>query len=155
MPGFAPADTLRTTAMTFATYSGIEACIRPMSSTLVSAPPSSTTLPMSPASWRMCIPLLKPGGCAFFMEPNLEFHRALTRTMGDIVAELLRDQSVSEPDISLMLNWTGEVHCNIVNTGDIEVLAEREDKHLFVGDDVRRLGESRGLYPGGGAALRS
>jgi len=68
------------------------------------------------------------------MEPNLAFHRALTATAADIVAALLRSQTVSDTDISLMLNWTGEVHCNIVNTGDIEVLAEREDKHLFVAE---------------------
>ena len=89
--------------------------------------------------------LLKPGGCAFFMEPSLPFHSALTATMADVVAELLIRETVPQSDISLMLNWTGEVHCNIVNTGDIDVLAEREDKHLFVAETFERWAKTAGF----------
>jgi hypothetical protein len=79
------------------------------------------------------------------MEPNLEFHHVLTATTANIVAELLRSKTVSDKAISLILNWTGGVHCNIVNTGDIEVLAEREDKHLFVSGTFEAWAETAGF----------
>jgi SAM-dependent methyltransferase len=138
---------LSATAMTFATYSGTEPCFRPdvFDTCFGTAVVHHIT---DVARFLAHIhSVLKPGGCAFFMEPNLEFHRALTRTMGDTVAELLRDQSLCESDISLMLNWTGEVHCNIVNTGDIEVLAEREDKHFFVGETFVDWAKAAGFTP--------
>jgi SAM-dependent methyltransferase len=141
------ADTMRATAVTFATYSGTEACIRPGVFDTCFGTAVVHHITDVAGFLAQIHAVLKPGGCAFFMEPNLEFHRALTRTMGDIVAELLRDQSVSEPDISLMLNWTGEVHCNIVNTGDIEVLAEREDKHFFAGETFVGWASTAGFTP--------
>ncbi len=138
---------LRTGATTFATYSGTETCFRPGVFDTCFGTAVVHHITDVPGFLGQIHAMLKPGGCGFFMEPNLPFHRALTATLTDIVAELMRDQSVPEPDISLMLNWAGEVHCNVVNTGDIEVLAEREDKHLFVGETFVGWAKTAGFTP--------
>jgi hypothetical protein len=52
---------------------------------------------------------------------------------------------VPASDIALAMNWLSEVHCNVVNTGDLEVLADREDKHLFVGDSFCRMAAEAGF----------
>jgi hypothetical protein len=77
--------------------------------------------------------LLKPGGLAFFMEPNRAFHQALTMTLADIVATFLRENALPHEQTARMLSWMAEVHCSIANSGDNVVLAEREDKHYFEG----------------------
>jgi SAM-dependent methyltransferase len=141
------ADALRVSALMFATYSGTETCFRAgVFDTCFGTAVVHHITDVSRFLAHIHM-VLKPGGCAFFMEPNLAFHRALTLTLADIVADALRSRSLSESDISLMLNWTGEVHCNIVNTGDIEVLAEREDKHFFVGETFVDWAKAAGFSP--------
>lgn len=139
------AGDLRTTAMTFATYSGTEDCFSPNIFDTCFGTAVVHHITDVVRFLRNVYTLLKPGGRAFFMEPNLAFHRALTATLTDIVAEFLRDHTLVETDISLMLNWAGEVHCNIVNSGDLEVLAEREDKHFFVGKTFEGWAKSVGF----------
>jgi ubiquinone/menaquinone biosynthesis C-methylase UbiE len=119
---------------TFATYSGREECFRPRSFDTCFGTAVVHHIVDVPHFLAQVYSLLKAGGYAFFMEPNFEFHRSLTITMAEIVAQLIHNASVSEQDIQLMLNWVAEVHCNVVNSGDIEILAEREDKHLFVAE---------------------
>ena len=135
------------TPTTFASFSTTEACFRPNRFDTCFGTAVVHHITDVRAFLAQVHRLLRPGGCAFFMEPNLTFHRALTATLADIVAELLRDQSIPEADISLMLNWAGEVHCNIMNSGDIEVLAEREDKHQFVAETFTAWAESAGFMP--------
>jgi ubiquinone/menaquinone biosynthesis C-methylase UbiE len=135
------------TPTTFASYSATEGCFRPDAFDTCFGTAVVHHITDVPAFLGRVHFLLKPGGCAFFMEPNLTFHRALTATLADIVAELLREQSLPETETSLMLNWAGEVHCNIVNSGDIEVLAEREDKHQFVGETFNLWARDAGFTP--------
>jgi SAM-dependent methyltransferase len=141
------ADALGGAALTFATYSGTEACFRADVFDTCFGTAVVHHITDVGGFLAQIHAMLKPGACAFFMEPNLAFHRALTGTLADIVADALRSRSLSESDISLMLNWTGEVHCNIVNTGDIEVLAEREDKHFFVGETFVGWAKAAGFSP--------
>jgi 2-polyprenyl-3-methyl-5-hydroxy-6-metoxy-1,4-benzoquinol methylase len=135
------------TSTTFASYSATEPCFRPDAFDTCFGTAVVHHITDVPGFLSRVHGLLKPGGCAFFMEPNLTFHRALTATLTDIVAELLRDQSLPDTEISRMLNWAGEVHCNIVNSGDIEVLAEREDKHQFVGETFTLWAKDAGFTP--------
>jgi SAM-dependent methyltransferase len=121
-------------ALTFATYSGTEACFRPESFDTCFGTAVVHHITDVRDFLAQVHSLLKPGGHAFFMEPNLAFHRALTATTADVAAELVRDAQVSETDLHRILNWMAEVHCNVVNSGDTEILAEREDKHLFVAE---------------------
>jgi hypothetical protein len=65
--------------------------------------------------------------------------------MADILAEWTRNNTVLEPQVSLMMNWIAEVHCNITNSGDIEILAQREDKHLIFGEEFEALAKAAGF----------
>ena len=141
------AGSVLSTTTTFASYSATEACFRPDTFDTCFGTAVVHHITDVPGFLSQVHGLLKPGGCAFFMEPNLTFHRALTATLADVVAELLRDQSLPETEISLMLNWAGEVHCNIMNSGDIEVLAEREDKHQFVAETFNSWAKRAGFTP--------
>ncbi|HYZ20540.1 MAG TPA: class I SAM-dependent methyltransferase [Rhodopila sp.] len=89
--------------------------------------------------------LLKPGGVAFFMEPNGHFHHALTATLAEVLADWLRQGSVAHPDLNRMLNWMAEVHCNVTNSGDLQVLAEREDKHQFTSVGFEAMAAAAGF----------
>jgi SAM-dependent methyltransferase len=89
--------------------------------------------------------LLKPGGVAFFLEPNAPFHQALVSALAGIVATWLERSAAPTLDIARMASWIAEVHCNIVNSGDLEVLAGREDKHLFEGSRFAAMAEQAGL----------
>jgi SAM-dependent methyltransferase len=141
----------RVQSFDFATYSGTERCFRDDSFDSCFGTAVVHHITDVPAFLEQVNDLLKPGGFAFFMEPNRSFHRALAATMAEVVSDFLRDGTIAASDSSRMLNWTAEVHCNIVNMGDTEVLAEREDKHLF--DGATFLNWARDAGFGGAAAL--
>jgi hypothetical protein len=82
---------------------------------------------------------------AFFLEPVKAFHAALTWTLADIIDTFITNDTIPASDLSLMLNWMAEVHCNIANSGDIEVLAHREDKHYFAADEFLTWAEDAGF----------
>jgi 2-polyprenyl-3-methyl-5-hydroxy-6-metoxy-1,4-benzoquinol methylase len=135
----------------YATYSGREPCFRPNAfDTCFGTAVVHHVLDVQ-TFLRQVHDLLKPGGVAFFMEPNLQFHQALTGTLARLVASWLREGVVPAADMSLMQNWMAEVHCNIVNTGDLEVLGDREDKHLFTAEGFGALAFDAGF--GKAAAL--
>ncbi len=136
---------LRAEDMTFVTYSGTESCFAPGAFDTCYGTAVLHHVTDVPRILGDVQRLLKPHGRAFFMEPNLPFHRALTLTLASILDDWVRNETVPEPDISRMLNWMGEVHCNIVNSGDTEVLSEREDKHLFVGGAFEAMAEAAGF----------
>ncbi len=123
----------RVKAFTFATYSGTERCYRPDMFNSCFGTAVVHHIVDVPRFLREVNGLLKPGGLAFFMEPNRAFHRALTMTLADIAATFLRDKSVPLEQVGGMLSWVAQVHCSVANSGDNEVLAEREDKHYFEG----------------------
>jgi hypothetical protein len=79
------------------------------------------------------------------MEPNGHFHHALTATLAEIIADWMRHGSIGHPDLSLMLNWMAEVHCNVANSGDLQVLAEREDKHQFTSAGFEAMAAAAGF----------
>lgn len=84
--------------------------------------------------------VLKPGGKAFFLEPNLQFHRALYATLGDIVAYFLsKGAAADDPDLARIVSWMCEVRCNVVHANDLRFLATREDKHLFLAEEIELL----------------
>jgi ubiquinone/menaquinone biosynthesis C-methylase UbiE/predicted RNA-binding Zn-ribbon protein involved in translation (DUF1610 family) len=122
----------RAEGFAFATYSGSETCFRAASFDSCVGSAVVHHIVDVPLFLRQVQALLKPTGFAFFMEPNRAFHSALTRTMADVLADFLRYDTAPHEDISRMMNWMAEVHCSVVNAGDMEVLAEREDKHYFV-----------------------
>ena len=131
--------------LTFATYSGTETCFQSSVFDTCFGTAVVHHIADVPRFLRHVHAVLSPGGVAFFMEPNLEFHRALTAVVADIAADLLREQLIPEAEINRMLVWLAEVHCNIVNTGDLEILAQREDKHLFDPDTFAAWADAAGF----------
>ncbi|MBS0638236.1 MAG: methyltransferase [Proteobacteria bacterium] len=136
---------LRSQRLAFATFSGTEACLTPASFDTC----YGTAVLHHIADLKLVLSrihaLLKPGGRAFFMEPALPFHHALTATAADLVATWIGDGSVPEDELVRIANWLAEIHCNVANTGDIEVLAEREDKHQFVGAEFEAMATAVGF----------
>ena len=138
-------DDLQTDTILFATYSGTETCFRPGGFDSCFGTSVVHHITDVPRLLAQVYQILKPGGRAFFMEPNARFHRALTMTLAGILAEWSPAQTVPEPQISLMLNWMAEVHCNITNSGDLEILAQREDKHYFIGEAFEAMAKGAGF----------
>ena len=89
---------------------------------------------------------LKPGGRAFFLEPTRRFHEALIAALADIVAhKLAQGMPPDHPDIMKTVVWIAEIRFNAINSGDPELLAGREDKHLFIGEELERTALEAGF----------
>jgi 2-polyprenyl-3-methyl-5-hydroxy-6-metoxy-1,4-benzoquinol methylase len=132
--------------VSFATYSAVERCFR--SEAFDACVGTSVVHHVADVRgfmldlWR----LLKPGGRAFFLEPNRRFHDALLATLADIVAAYLRQGvDLTDQDLHRIVNWMGEVRCNMLHADDLEYLATREDKHLFRVEDIEAFGRQAGF----------
>jgi SAM-dependent methyltransferase len=132
-------------SVTYATYSGTEGCFRPGAFDTCCGTSVVHHIIDVPRLLSHVHRLLKVGGRAFFMEPNWLFHMALVRTLADIVANHLPRAGMPDLDITLILNWVAEVNCSMANSGDIEVLAEREDKHFFIAKSFISMAEAAGF----------
>lgn len=98
--------------------------------------------------------VLRPGGIAFFIEPNARFHRALLSTLADILMDMGHDDP-GNPDLPLMVNWLAEVNLNLSHMGDLEFLATREDKHLFFSEEIEWLARHHGFAEAEALPLRA
>lgn len=98
--------------------------------------------------------VLRPGGIAFFIEPNARFHRALLSTLADILMDMGHDDPAN-PDLPLMVNWLAEVNLNLAHMGDLEFLATREDKHLFFSEEIEWLARRHGFAEAEALPLRA
>nr|WP_294502456.1 methyltransferase [uncultured Rhodopila sp.] len=136
---------LRAEALAFATFSGTEDCFRPDAfDTCYGTAVLHHILDVRRLLGQIHR-LLQPGGRAFFMEPNLRFHRALTATLAAILADWAHDGTLPREDAIPMVCWMAEVHCNAVNSGELDVLADREDKHLFVAEMFEAMADAAGF----------
>lgn len=89
---------------------------------------------------------LKPGGRAFFTEPNRPFHLAVLHMLTELIDwEVRAGTHPGNPDVSLLANWIAENRYNIIHTGDAEMLWFREDKHLFDREFAERLRAEAGF----------
>jgi len=136
---------LQARELTLATFSGTETCLAPATFDTCYGTAVLHHIIDVPTVLARIHTLLKPGGRAFFMEPALPFHRALASTMADILADWARERSVTENQMVRIANWLAEIHCNVVNSGDMEVLADREDKHLFIAENVQAMARRAGF----------
>jgi ubiquinone/menaquinone biosynthesis C-methylase UbiE len=84
--------------------------------------------------------LIKEGVC-FFIEPNFRFHKALILTMIDVLRDLLIElDGVMSHQLTCFSNWIYEVYFNLKYVGDAEILEDREDKHMFIPEDLQNVG---------------
>jgi SAM-dependent methyltransferase len=89
---------------------------------------------------------LRPGGKAFFTEPNRIFHLAALHTLTDLIdREIRAGADPSDLKIASLAAWIAENRYNIIHTGDPEMLWFREDKHLFDRQIAERLREQSGF----------
>ncbi|MGE0224780.1 MAG: methyltransferase domain-containing protein [Acetobacteraceae bacterium] len=89
--------------------------------------------------------LLKPGGRAFFIEPNLRYYRATAQILCDILALSFARQPGESAGRQLALNWTAGLWQRLRHQGDIEFLSGLEDKHLFMGDAFESIARDIGF----------
>jgi ubiquinone/menaquinone biosynthesis C-methylase UbiE len=89
--------------------------------------------------------ILKKGGSFIFAEPCYKFHHALVLSMVEILESLIGEGDSSDIDLTRLGNWIHELHFNLKYVGDAEVLGEREDKHLFLRDEVEQAAFDAGF----------
>ncbi|MBA3487474.1 MAG: class I SAM-dependent methyltransferase, partial [Lysobacter sp.] len=91
---------------------------------------------------------LGKGGRAIFLEPSLNFHRAMVTLLSNVLSTIPADERDWSPEYSLAVGcWIAENYVNIKYRGDGLVLEQREDKHIFDEATLR----SAGLHAGFGA----
>ena len=88
---------------------------------------------------------LRPGGRAFFLEPNRRFYMALGQSLADVVALLLPGHQGHPEGLQPLLNWLAQQRLETLHQDDIEFLSTLEDKHQFSAEQVARLGEDAGF----------
>lgn len=88
---------------------------------------------------------LKPGGRAFFTEPNIRYHRAVGQTLADILAVLYRADATFSHGRQSLLNLIGQWRRGIVHRDDLPYLATLDDKHMFAADAFEAMGREVGF----------
>jgi SAM-dependent methyltransferase len=83
--------------------------------------------------------ILRKGGSFIFSEPGYQFHHALVLSMPEVLEALIDEGDLnSENDLIRLGNWIRELNFNLKYVGDPDVLSDREDKHLFLREDVKQ-----------------
>jgi ubiquinone/menaquinone biosynthesis C-methylase UbiE len=119
------------TAVSYALWDGGSPCFRDKSFDLVAGfSVLHHILDYAPVL-RILRGALADGGRAIFLEPGVEFHRALIDFMSDVVESIPLREDWTEADRNTVGCWIGENHINVKFRGDSLALAFREDKHLF------------------------
>ena len=85
--------------------------------------------------WR----ILRPGGRAFFTEPSFRYTHVMAMAFADIIALLLSRDSAYSADRQTLHNWVAEARRGTMLQGDLALLEDFEDKHMFIGEDFEAL----------------
>jgi len=90
---------------------------------------------------------LVPGGLAVFVEPCLDFHRALATTLTPVVIRLLSEPDVwaAETDAAAVVDFLMYLRFRDRFGADFEVLEWLEDKHMFDRSEVSRAAFNAGF----------
>ncbi len=139
------AGLLSTNRLTFATHSGTEPCFR--DSAFDTCVGSSVLHHIADVRGFLAnvFRWLKPGGRAFFMEPNLLFHRALGQTLADILSLMYHQAPEFIEGRQAILNVIGHWRLGILHQGDLPFLARLEDKHMFAASAFEDMGHELGF----------
>ncbi len=90
--------------------------------------------------------LLRKDGSFIFAEPSYKFHYALVQSMSEVLETLVNEGELNaEHDLIRLGNWIHELHFNLKYVGDQEVLSDREDKHLFLREEVEQAAFDAGF----------
>lgn len=88
---------------------------------------------------------LAPGGVAVFLEPNFRFHLAMVEMLCEVLVSVQQSDAWTAADRQHLADWLFENNTNLRFRGDERVLAGREDKHLFDGDQLRDAAHAAGF----------
>lgn len=89
--------------------------------------------------------LLRPGGRAFFLEPNARYHRAIMQALADIVAQLIMRDPTPSPGRHKLLDLLARARRTSMHQGDLTALARLDDRHVFVAEQVEQSGREAGF----------
>ena len=131
--------------LTFATHAGTEPVFRDCVFDTIAGTSVLHHMPDVRAFLSNVFRWLKPGGRAFFTEPNVRYHRALGQTLADILALMHREDSRFSRGRQTLLNVISQWRQGILHQGDLPYLATLEDKHMFAGDTFAMLGREIGF----------
>lgn len=73
----------------------------------------------------------KPGGSVLFIEPAVPYHGAMSRSMADVICELITEGEATPADVRTIAAWVSDVRQRIAFSEDAERINKLEDKHLF------------------------
>jgi ubiquinone/menaquinone biosynthesis C-methylase UbiE len=158
-------DLLARVPVSFATYSSQEDCLRDAVFDTCAGTSVLHHIPDVRGFLAEVFRILKPGGRAFFMEPNLRFNRALMHTLADVLALLFARDPEFSLDRQKLVNLLAEGRRGMLHQGDIRFLSSLEDKHMFVAEEFEQLGQElgyatalalpRGVHQNGAAIIGS
>lgn len=131
---------LGTTPVTFATYDAENPCLADATFDTVIGASFLRRLPDVPAFLTDVLRILKPGGRAFFAEPNQRFLRAIMHTLADITALLLGRDDGSEDDRKAILHLLARYRRAMLHQDDPAFLRDLGDKNSFVAELFEDLG---------------
>ncbi len=98
---------------------------------------------------REIVRVLKPGGCALFMEPFYAGNRMLGFMMRFLLGEMRRHGRHRPSRLAafdaLVDSWMGNIEYRHQHRTAPEKLETYDDKHLFIRDDLRRIGRDTGF----------
>ena len=118
----------------FATYSGAERCFRDVAFDTCAGAQMLHHVNDVGGFLADIYRCLRPGGRAFFIEPNRRFHRALMQALADIAALLIARDPAQSDDLQLLLNQLASARQRLLLQDDPAALATLEDKLLFTGE---------------------
>jgi SAM-dependent methyltransferase len=129
----------------FASYSNHEACLRDSAFDTCIGTSALHHIPDVRGFLTDIHRALKPGGRAFFLEPNQRYYRALGHTLADVMVLLgARNPKWSE-DQQRMLNLLAEWRREMLHQGDIAFLSQLEDKHFFLAEEFEDMAYGLGF----------
>ncbi len=120
--------------VSFATYSSHEACLRDVSIDTCIGASALHHIPDARSFLADIFRALKPGGRAFFGEPNQRHVRALGQTLADVLACFDPDDPTFADDRQLLLNLISSSRQSLLHQDDLGFLAALEDKHVFLSE---------------------
>jgi 2-polyprenyl-3-methyl-5-hydroxy-6-metoxy-1,4-benzoquinol methylase len=132
-------------SVAFATYSSHEASIRDAAFDSCVGTSVLHHIPDVGAFLAAVFRGIRPGGRAFFLEPNRRFYAALGQAVADIVTLLLPGYEGYPTALQPLFNWLATQRLESLHQGDIEFLSTLEDKHQFTAEEIARIGEEAGF----------
>jgi ubiquinone/menaquinone biosynthesis C-methylase UbiE len=118
----------------FATYSSNETCFRDAVFDTCAGTSVLHHIPDVRSVLADIFRALKPGGRAYFLEPNQRHDRALGQTLAGVLAILYARDAEGSEDKHRMLNLIAESRRRLLHQDDRDFMATLEDKHMFIAE---------------------